>query len=414
MAEQHNGDVIIIGAGVAGLRAAGLLHAAGRKVRVLEADREIGGRLRTSTCKGYLLDHGFQVLQTAYPEVGRALDLKGLQLGYFLPGASVWNGSRLLRIADPTREPTALLQALTSPLGTLRDKLRVALLKVRLSRTSPARIYGAPDSSTAAYLHAKGFSHAFIESFFRPFFSGIFLEDNLASSSRMFEFVFSMLAKGHAALPAQGIAAIPRQLADRIPQESIHTACRVQEILPREVRLDSGQRLRARHVLLATDSSSAATLTGKIESRGWNETTCWHLACPLNPFPARTLLLNGSGQGPISNIAVPSSVAPSYAPPASHLLTVSIRPRQAPSEEDLFNEVRRWAGIPELALQTLRTYTIPKALPRQEPGDNAFGTASPALGDGLWVCGDHRYSASLEGALASAAIAAKAILETGP
>lgn len=414
MRERENGDVIIIGAGVSGLRAARLLHAAGRKVRVLEAAPQIGGRLRTTRTAGFLLDHGFQVLQTAYPEVSKALDIKRLRLGYFLPGACVWNGTRLLRIADPMRQPQCFAEAIRSPLGTLADKVRVALLKSRLSRTAPARIYSSPETSSATYLRQKGFSPGFIDAFFRPFFSGIFLEDRLASSSRMFAFVFSMLAKGHAALPADGIAAIPAQLAQGLPPESIQTGCQVRELLPRSVRLSDGRLLHASHILLATNQTAAANLTSLVQPRGWNATTCWHLACPTNPFPARTLVLNGSGQGPISNLAVPSSVAPTYAPAPSHLLTVSIRPNHSPTEEELFTEVRRWTHLPDLELKTLQTYSISEALPRQEPGDNAFGKASPRLADGLWVCGDHRYSASLEGALASAALAAEAILQATP
>lgn len=408
---MENGDVIIIGAGVSGLRAAQLLHAAGQRVRVLEAAPEIGGRVRTTRTGGFLLDHGFQVLQTAYPEVSKALDLKGLRLGYFLPGACVWNGTRLLRIADPTRQPQYLAEALASPLGTLADKLRVARLKWRLSRTAPARIYASPETGTGVFLRQNGFSEGFITAFFQPFFRGIFLEENLASSSRMFAFVFSMLSRGYAALPADGIGAIPAQLAAQLPPEALWTECPAREILPRGVRLADGRMLEARHIVLATNLSAAAQLTPLVQPRPWNGTTCWHLACPTNPFPARMLVLNGSEKGPISNIAVPSSVSPSYAPASSHLITVSIRPNHSPAESDLFEEIRRWANQPDLPLETLRIDSIPEALPRQEPGDNSFGTASPRLADGLWVCGDHRFSASLEGALASASLATEAILK---
>jgi phytoene dehydrogenase-like protein len=410
MGATTNCDVIIIGAGVSGLHAARLLHAAGRTFQLLEAQRDIGGRLRTSVCNGFLLDHGFQVLQTAYPGVSRAVNLKALHLGYFVPGACVWNGKRLLRIADPLRQPGQLLESLRSPLGTASDKFKVALLKMGLLTCPPTRLYRRHETSTATYLRQKGFSTAFIEQFLRPFFNGIFLEEELASSSRMFEFVFSMLSKGHAALPAHGIRAIPLQLAEPLPPDSIRTECRVQQIHPREVCLANGQSLRARHILLATDQSSAAHLSSQLPGRGWHSTTCWYLACPSNPFPARHLILNGSGRGVISNIAVPSSVCPAYAPPDNHLLTVSLRPNQSPSEEHLFREVRQWAGQLDLPLRTIATFAVPHALPRQLPGDNPFGRASPRLDDGLWVCGDYRYSSSLEGAIVSAELAVKGIL----
>ncbi len=52
-------DVIVVGAGLAGLHAALRLQAAGREVIVLEASDAVGGRIRTDEVDGMLLDRGF-------------------------------------------------------------------------------------------------------------------------------------------------------------------------------------------------------------------------------------------------------------------------------------------------------------------------------------------------------------------
>jgi phytoene dehydrogenase-like protein len=405
-------DVIIIGAGMAGLSAALTLHRAGQRVLILEASDRAGGRIRTSHHNGYQLDHGFQVLQTHYPEVRRSFNIKALQLGYFKPGACIWKESRLHTISDPLRQPSALWKTLRSPIGNFADKGRVALLKLRLSLLKPASLYQQPDGSTADYLSCKGFSPGFIDAFFRPFFSGIFLEEELSTSSRMFTFVFSMLAKGAAALPAKGMEAIPQQLLKRLSQNALMTGVRAQTCQPGHIILDNGDRLTAPDILIATDQDNANTLCSTLEARPWNTTRCIYFASETNPFPARYLILNGSGKGPVSNVAVLSSVSPSYAPQGKHLLCVSIRPEQDPSNEEVIQSIREWSGSPSLELEYLRRFDIPKALPRQEPGEPTFLQTSPKLGDGMWACGDYRYSSSLEGAMASGRLAAEGILQS--
>lgn len=410
MDAQTNCDVIIIGAGVAGLRAAALLHQAGKTVRVLEAADTVGGRIRTTVQDGFCLDHGFQVLQTAYPQVKEALDLDALQLGYFVPGACVWDGKHLHKLADPLRNPETLLDTLRFPYSNFRDTIRVALLKSRLLLANPDKLYAHQELSTERFLTQKGFSEDFINGFFRPLFSGIFLEEELASSSVVFEFVFSMLAKGHAALPTGGMQAIPNQLRTSLPDDAVQTSCRVQHIEKSTVRTQHGTTLHAKHILIATDQDTAGKLHPTVPTRPWNTTTCHYFSCSENPLPDRFLALNSSQSGPISSISVPSSINPSYAPQNQHLLSVSLRPQHNPSEESLINEIRHWTKIPTLLLTPLQAFSIPHALPRQLPADNPFQNCSPKLDDHLWICGDHRFSSSLEGALASAQIAANAIL----
>lgn len=219
--ETEKTDVIIIGAGMAGLTAACALKASGRTVKLIEAAAEVGGRVRTDNINGFLLDHGFQVLLTAYPEAKALLDYKALNLKYFDPGALLLNETGKHVIGDPLRKPATLFSTITSPAGTFGDKMRLLLLNLRLKSTSTDDIFNQPETSTIAYLKDKGFTYKMLNAFFKPFMSGIFLENQLQTSSRMFEFVFKMFGEGHVAVPALGMGMIPCQLASKLTTQEL-------------------------------------------------------------------------------------------------------------------------------------------------------------------------------------------------
>src|ERR1700741_3828513 len=210
-------DVLIIGAGLAGLACARHLADAGVSFQIIEASDGIGGRVRTDKVEGFLLDRGFQVLLTAYPEAQRTLDYYALDLKKFAPGAFSWFAGRLNKLVDPWRTPGAWSEALRSDFGGFFDKLRIVRLRSSLRNTSIDRIFKRPERSTKDSLVAAGFSEEFVHRFFRPFFGGIFLDGELKSSSRMFEFVFKMLSEGDIAVPTRGMGAIPAQLAAKLP-----------------------------------------------------------------------------------------------------------------------------------------------------------------------------------------------------
>src|ERR1700734_3783025 len=163
-------EVVVIGAGLAGLSCALSLEAAGVKLTLLEASDAPGGRVRTDVVEGFRLDRGFQVLLTAYPEAKRLLDYDRLQLKKFEPGALVWHGGKFHRFADPFRNPGGAARFLLDPIVPVADKLRVAKLRARVQQGTCELMFGRPEKTTRDYLQAIPFSPVIIERFFEPFF----------------------------------------------------------------------------------------------------------------------------------------------------------------------------------------------------------------------------------------------------
>jgi phytoene dehydrogenase-like protein len=187
--------VLIVGGGLAGLACAIRLQEAGARPFIFEGSDGVGGRVRTDAVDGFLLDRGFQVFLDAYPEAGDLLDKDSLDLRAFRPGALIYTTAGLRRVMDVFREPRHLVESVFAPVGSLADKLRVAALKWRLKRLSAADIARHDDMTTEAYLTRAGFTPPMIGGFFRSFYGGIFLERELQTSSRMFEFTFKMFSQ---------------------------------------------------------------------------------------------------------------------------------------------------------------------------------------------------------------------------
>lgn len=404
-------DAIVVGAGLAGLACARRLHAAGLEVSVLEAGDGVGGRVRTDEVDGFLLDRGFQILLTAYPEAQVQLDLDALDLRTFAPGARVRVGGRWRRVGDPRREPGAALSTTFAPVGSPLDKARLLRLIGRVTRGRAADLLRGPDETTRQALRDEGLSDAAVERFLGPLFAGIQLDPDLEVSARRFRIILRMLATGDAAVPAGGMGRIPAQLAAGLPEGTVRLGARVERLTDRGVVLTDGEELCAPVVAVAAEGPEAARLLpGVVADPGSRPVACVYLAAPAAPLEGPVLALDGEGSGPVKNLAVMSEVAPPYAPRGRALVVAAV-PGPAALAPDLVPAVRAQlrGWFPDAdAWDEVATYVIAHGHPDQRPG---FAPRRRVrLGSGRYVLGDHRDTASIQGALFGGRRAADAIV----
>jgi len=414
---MHNNktDVIIIGAGLAGLTAAKVLKAAGKSVKILEASDQVGGRVRTDEVDGFLLDRGFQVLLTAYPETKRFLDYDALDLRKFDPGALILNEKGSTIIGDPLRQPSTLISTLRSPAGTLGDKIRMLGLKIKLAGKSIDEIFSEEQTTTLAYLENAGFSVRMMNQFFKPFMSGIFLEEKLSTSSRMFEFVFKMFSEGDAAVPAKGMGMIPLQLARDLSAQELIFHEKVIEIDGNTVKTSSGSVYQADTVLIATDQLNLPKPFHQ-SVRAYRSVTNLYFTAAEKPFASPLIALNSMPGKLVNNIAVMNQISPSYSKNGDSLISLSlIGDRSKTNISELqtkaVHELKTW--FPNATnWKHLKTYHIPYALPDDDQVTNDAESQVRKLNVHCFVCGDYLMNGSINAAMKSGKLAAKAILSS--
>ena len=248
-------DIHIIGGGISGLIAATVLEQHGFLPIIIEASDRLGGRVKTDIIDGYSLDRGFQVLLTAYPVAKKYLDFDALSLQEFLPGAAIFKNGKQKIIGDPSRKPSLLIPTLLSGIGTVKDKFKILALNQRLKKKTIQEIFAEKEQSTRLYLEDIGLSDAIITDFFTPFFSGIFLENKLETSSRMFEFVYKMFGEGMATLPKHGIEAIPKQLANKLKNTTCIYNTKVKGVENNSIKLESGEIIKSNFTIITTQAS---------------------------------------------------------------------------------------------------------------------------------------------------------------
>lgn len=406
-------DVLIIGAGLAGLTAAKVLKSAGVGVKILEASDGIGGRVRTDHIDDFLLDRGFQVLLTAYPEARNLLDYERLDLKVFDPGALILGPSGKYEIGDPLRRPFSLFKTLLSPAGTLGDKLRMLRLKLKISGKSIDEIFAAPETSTLTYLEQQGFSEQIISRFFKPFMTGIFLETELATSSRMFEFVFKMFSEGDAAIPAKGMGMIPAQLAEGLSDDELILNEKVLGIEQDHVTTISGRKYFSSLVLIATNELDLPQPFQK-PVKAWHEVVSIYFTAKKPPFIKPLIALNSAKPGLVNNIAVMNVLSKDYSKNGDALISVSVitdvsRLSDDQLQEKVIMEMMEW--YPDAAnWQHLKTYHIKYALPADRHVSNEPHTVK--MHKTCYICGDHLANGSINAAMKSGRLAAEEIIKT--
>jgi phytoene dehydrogenase-like protein len=409
-------DVVIVGAGLAGLCCGRRLSQCGIPFLILEGSDGVGGRVRSDRVEGFTLNRGFQVYPTAYPECRRVLDLSALVLRPFARGVLVRFGGRFHRFADTRSTPGAAVTSFFDPVGAPADMLRVARLKWSLDQGDDDEQTTEDDHLALDFLRTRGFGPELIDRFFRPFFGGLFLDRELVTSSRYFRFVFRALVDGPLAVPAGGMQAIPDQIVGRLPSGSVRLGARVEAIAPGEVKVSSGESIRCRAVVLATDGTEAARLTrGVAIDPGWKGTVTIYYTAADSPVREPVIVLDGDGKGPVNTLAVMSEVAPEYVPNGQALIAVSVVGVPPESDVELDRRVREqmaeWYGPGTAVWRFLRAYRIPHALPDQTAGMLEPWQRPVRLYPGLYVCGDHRDNASIDGAMTSGNRAAQAVME---
>ncbi len=406
--------VVVVGAGLAGLSCARALVARGVDVRVLEASDGVGGRVRTDVTDGFLVDRGFQVLFTAYPEVQRQIDIDALACGAFLPGAHVRVDGDGFDVSDPLREPSASLRSALAPVGSLADKLRVLTLRRDVVRPSLEALWRRPSTTALSRLQAWGFSPRMIDAFFRPFLGGIFLSRELDTSSRMLDFVFRMLSLGDIVLPKGGMGAMSAQLAASLPAGCVALRTPVARVDARGVVAD-GVRVDAAAVVVATDGPAAARLTdGAIDAPAGRGVTTLSYAAARSPFPRRRLVLHADS-ALLSTSCAPSDVCAGYAPAGQALLSVTVLGVPDVDDDGLDDAVRAalrpQCGTDVDTWRRIAVHRIAHAQPLHTPALLEVPERPVALASGVFVCGDHRDQASINGALASGRRAADAVVD---
>ena len=412
--------VIVAGAGLAGLTAARCLAAGGATVECFEAADRVGGRVATRTVEGFTLDRGFQVLFTGYPAVRRELDLEALSLRRFAPGATIAAPNHRSTLSDPLGDPTGAIPTLLNRDVTMGDKLRLFRLRRELAGRDTEERFAGEETSIRRYLEQRGFSAGFIERFAEPFYGGITLDRSLSTSSHVFEYTFEMLSTGDAAVPADGMGAVPAQLRWRAETAgaAVETDRTVTGVATDGdgvvVETDAASR-SADAAVVATDPQAAADLTGvdaPSDARGCVTVHCSLPAHQQLDTGAR-ILLNAAGDRP-NTVAPMSAAAPEYAPDDRQLLAATFLGEQEADDDTLGGTVRDAlaAWYPENhfgELDVVGVDRVPFAQFAQPPGFHEGPPAVDAVDGPVFLAGDHTRWSSIQGALESGRAAAEAV-----
>ena len=403
-----NKIIYIIGGGVSGLTAANYLEANGLSCTIIEATDRVGGRVKTDILKGYQLDHGFQVLLTAYPLAKKYLDYDKLELQKLLPGSLIYKSSNKKGIiGDPLRDLSMLWKTIFSDLATLNDKILIFKLSNNLKKESLDAIFSKEDICTIEYLNNYGFSDKVISNFFKPFFSGIFLEDNLNSSSIMFEFIFKMFSEGFAAIPKLGMKAIPEQLKNNLKQTKFIFNKKVLSINDGLIKLNNENQLKYDFVINTTEYDFYNKTNDSVI---WN--SCENLYFEVNKFshskPIIGLIANPNSL--VNNIFCTTSID-TVNSGKKDLISVTIVKKHLLSENELINKIKEelefYCKFKDIVF--LKKYNIKKALLVKE--NIGYGNEIIQNDKNIYNAGDVKSNPSLNAAMLSGETAAKMIVK---
>ena len=409
--KRNSIKVHIIGGGISGLVAAQVLESHGLSPVIIDGSDRVGGRLKTDTVKGFQLDRGFQVLLSSYSAAKKYLDYKSLNLQNLKAGSCVFAGGKQYFFGDPIRDVSLFIPTLFSPLGTLGDKLKVAKLNFHLQKKSIDKIFEDREITTKEYLTAKGFSKNIIKNFFTPFFSGIFLEDKLYTSSRMFEFVFKMFGEGLALMPKGGIEDISIHLKDKLQKTEIHHNSFASNIKDMEITMSDGKKIKTNYTIIATEPTNLVEgLKG--QKVDWKSCQNLYFTCSSRVYEKAFIGLVSNQECLINNIFYPTSI-PTDKKGKDELISVTVVKDHGLTEKELIervkNELKKECKIEGITF--LKLYNIPKALPKLNNLQYDITPSETKLKDGVFLAGDLLLNGSLNAAILAGEKAALGVLE---
>jgi protoporphyrinogen oxidase len=397
--KQKSPSIHIIGGGISGLIAARVLEEHGLSGTIIEATDRLGGRVKTDVVDGYNLDHGFQVLLTAYPAAKKYLDFDALALQEFLPGSAIFKNGKQKIIGDPLRNLSLLIPTLFSEIGTVNDKLKILALNRRLKKKSIQNIFAEKEQTTLAYLENIGFSETIITDFFIPFFSGIFLENKLDTSSRMFEFVYKMFGEGNAALPKDGIQAIPKQLFEKLKNTTCVFNTKVKSVENGSIILESGEIIKSNFTIIATQASGLVSNL-KNQATLWKSCDTLYFEVTKREIRKPLIGLIAAPNALINNIFYHTSLQTS-ATATKELLSVTVIDRQNLTNKQLVAEVQK--ELKELcnidSCTFIKQYNIPMALPNLQDIQYEMLPSETRLTETIFLAGDTQLNGSLNAAM---------------
>ena len=402
----------IIGAGISGLIAAKVLEEHGYHPTILEATATVGGRVKSDVVQGYTLDHGFQVLLTSYPAAKKHLDFKALDLQVLLPGATIFKEGKWQTIGDPIRNMSLLFSTIFSTVGSFSDKIKILQLNAVLKKKDLKKIFATPEKTTLHYLQDVGFSNTMITQFFKPFFSGIFLEPNLETSSRMFEFVYKMFGNGFAAIPKKGMQAISNQLFDSLENTNIAFQSRVKEIKNNSIIMADGTTIESNFIIIATEASSLISNLNNQEIE-WKSCDTLYFETKKRSIQKPIIGLIADENALINNIFYHTSVATSNTT-KNELLSVTVVKNHQLNEQSLIEKVQKeleiFCGIRDATF--LQRYEIKKALPKLTNLQYKLSHTETQLNSAVFLAGDVLLNGSLNAAMIAGEKAALGVIKT--
>ena len=409
---MHKEDfkIYIIGAGVSGLVAAQVLENKGYHPIILEASDRAGGRVKTDITEGFQLDHGFQVLLSSYPAAQKYLDFKALKLQELKPGAVIFNNGKQQIIGDPLRAISTLFSTLFSGVGTFSDKFKIFQLNMKLKNKSIEAIFSSDEISTKEYLQKFGFSSQIIAQFFTPFFTGIFLENELKTSSRMFEFVFKMFGEGLAVIPKEGMEEISKQLVSNLKNTTFQYNTQVTSVSDKEIILHAEDKLVSTATIIATDASKLVK-NAPSKNLTWKSCQTLYFTANKRVIEKPMIGLVSMEDSLINNIFYHTSVA-SHSNNTEELLSVTVVKEHQLSEKQLIaavtKQLKEECTIDHLTF--LAIYHIKRALPDLKDIKYEVSPSETQLSSGIYLAGDVHLNGSLNAAMIAGEKAAMQVI----